>query len=116
MPTYCYRCPNCGERKEVVRPMKHSDLPEWCNGCQCGRGMDRDPRAEHCAVRGDYNDPIVSESMAFDAIDLAEHRRRFPGVEVQVDHARSARPIFRSLTQRRDYMKKRNWIDQRSYV
>ncbi len=113
MPTYCYECPDCLVRIQVVRPMKDSSLPETC---LCGCDMDRDYIAEQCVVRGDYNDPIVSESMAFDAIDLAEHRKRFPGVEVQVDHARSARPIFRSLNQRREYMKARGFVDCRSFV
>lgn len=113
MPRYCFICPVCNEQREVSRPMKDSDLPDFC---ECGTEMRRDFTAEHSSVRGDYNEPIVSDSMAFDAVDLAEHRRRFPGVEVVVNHARSARPVFRNLNQKRRYMKKRGWIDCNSYT
>lgn len=113
MPRYCFVCPICQEQKTVSRPMKDSGLPE---DCACGMPMQRDFIAEHSSVRGDYNESIVSDSMAFDAVDLAEHRRRFPDVEVVVDHARSARPVFRNLNQKRRYMKKRGWIDCNSYT
>ena len=110
---YCFLCPICDERKEVVRPMKDSNLSEIC---KCGKLMIRNYIAEHGSVRGDYNEPIISDSMAFDAIDLAEHRRRFPGIEVVVDHARSARPVFRNLSQKRAYLKARGFVDCNSYV
>lgn len=112
MPRYCFKCNACDEQREVVRIMQDSGLPEICD---CGRRMKRDFRAEHNSVRGDYNEPIVSDSMAFDAADLTEHRKRFPDVEVQVDHNRSARPIFKSLSQKRKYLKARGWQDCNSY-
>jgi len=84
--------------------------------CECGKQMFRDLKAEHSSVRGDYNEPIVSDSMAFDAIDLAEHRRRFPNIDVVVDHARSARPVFKNLSQKRKYLKARGFVDCNSYV
>ncbi len=111
--TYCFLCPVCDEQKEVSRPMQDSSLPE---ACVCGESMERDYTAEHSSVRGDYNEPIVSDSMAFDAADLAEHRRQFSDIEVVVDHNRSARPVFKSLSQKRAYMKARGWKDCNSYV
>ena len=113
MPKYCYACVKCDEQRMVIRPMRDSSLPEICN---CGKRMKRDFHAEHSSVRGDYNEPIVSDAMAFDAIDLAEHRRRYPNIEVVVDHARSARPIFKNLNQKRKYLKARGFIDCNSYV
>lgn len=110
---YCFKCLECGKTVEVSRPMRDSALPEIC---QCGESMNRNLRAEHSAVRGDYNEPIVSDSMAFDAIDLAEHRKRFPDIEVVIDHARSARPVFKNLTQKRKYLKARGWIDCNSFT
>ncbi len=93
--------------------MKDSALPQVC---ECGEPrMTRDRQTEHSSVRGDYNVPIISDSMAFDAIDLPEHRKRFPHIEVVVDHARSARPVFRSLNQKRAYLKARNWADLNSF-
>ena len=113
MPNYCFHCEVCDESKDVFRPVKDHNLPEIC---QCGKRMKRNYQKEHHAVRGDYKEPIVSEAMAFDAIDLGEHRKRFPDIEVQVDHARSARPIFKSLGQKRAYLKARGFIDCNSYV
>ncbi len=113
MPRYCFECLWCDTQKEVVRPMKDSGLSEICG---CGAVMKRNYIAEHSAVRGDYNEPIVSDSMAFDAIDLVEHRRRFPNIDIQVDHARSARPIFRNLSQKRKYLKARGMVDVNSFI
>lgn len=114
MPTYCYECKVCDERREVVRPMRDSGEPEFCD---CGKRMKRNFHAEHSSVRGDFNEPIVSTSLAFNTDDLAEHRRQFPDVELKVDHAgHSVNPVFRSLTQKRRYLKERGWVDQNSYV
>jgi len=113
MPRYCWQCPICHKQREVSRPIKERNNSETC---ECGMSMDRDFIAERNSVRGDYNEPIISDSMAFDGIDLVEHRRRFPDVEVIVDHARSARPVFRSLSQKRKYLKARGWIDANSFV
>ena len=112
MPSYCFFCPVCDKRKDVYRPVKDHNLPEIC---KCGQRMQRDFIAEHQSVRGDYNEPIISDSMAFDARDLDEHRKRFPNIDVVVDHARSARPVFRSLGQKRAYLKARKWQDVNSY-
>ena len=114
MPRYCFECPICHGRKEVTRSMKDSNLSEICS---CGVPMDRDYVAEHSAVRGDYNDPIESISMAFNTQDLAEHRRRHPGIELKVDMpGHTAYPIFRSLSQKRAYLKARKWQDCNSFV
>jgi len=112
MPNYCFKCLECGESSEVFRLMKDYALPEIC---KCGKQMSRDLITEHSAVRSDYKEPIVSDSMAFDAIDLDAHRKRFPNIEVVVDHARSARPVFKSLGQKRAYLKARGFVDCNSF-
>ena len=114
MPTYCYKCERCGLTKEISRPMAQSGSMEFC---QCGNELARDIRAEHSSVRGDYAEPIISSAMAFNTQDLAEHRRRFPNIDLQVDGpAHTAYPIFRSLSQKRQYLKARKWQDCRSFV
>lgn len=114
MPQYCFICPICHEQKEVTRPMKES---QWSEMCKCGLPMQRDYIAEHGSVRGDYNKPIVSDSMAFNTQDLAEHRRRFPNIELKIDAAgHSAMPIFQSLSQKRQYLKARGFVDCNSFV
>lgn len=114
MPAYCFKCLECGESTEVFRPMRDFALPEIC---KCGKQMSRDLITEHNAVRGDYNTPITSISMAFNTQDLDEHRRRHPDIELKVDKAgRTAYPIFKSLSQKRKYLKARGFADCRSFT
>lgn len=67
-------------------------------------------------TRGNYNKPILLESMGFiaDAEDVAEHRRRFPDVDLEI-HQGSAIPVIRSLGQKRAYLKANGWMDSRSF-
>ena len=76
--------------------------------------MTRDFTSRPASVRGDYREPVVAQSMAFDTADLAEHRKRFPGVEVQID-GRSAIPVLTSHSQRKAYMKQRGWRDNNGF-
>lgn len=110
--TYCFECPTCEEHRDVSRPIKDSGLPEICS---CGQKMLRDFHAEQTNIRGNYTRPIVSSSMAFDAQDAAEHRRRFPGVDLKID-GHTAHPILRSLNHKRGYMRKRGWVDRNSFT
>jgi putative FmdB family regulatory protein len=34
MPIYEYICQDCGERFELMRPMKDADAPVACQGCE----------------------------------------------------------------------------------
>ena len=114
MPEYCFKCLMCKREKSVVRRMEDYDLPEIC---ECGDTMGRDFIAEHSSVRGDYNKPIISVSMAFNTDDLMEHRRKHPDIELKVDAAaKTAYPVFRNLSQKRKYLKARNWRECNSYV
>ncbi len=112
MPYYDFYCKVCGATAEEFRLMSEHDAPMEC---ACGAGMTRDFVAEGAAVRGDYKHPIVSEALAFDAIDLAEHRAMYPDIDVEVD-GRFARPILRSLSQKRAYLKGRGHVDTKSFV
>ena len=111
MPTYSFKCEACDYKTEKVRPMRDSQLSAWCQGC--GRAMVRDYQAMHPNVRGDYNKPITSVSMAFNSQDVAEHRRRHPGVDLHVDKpGGTAYPILRSRSQKLAYLKARNWQEK----
>lgn len=94
--------------------MRDFALPETC---QCGESMNRNLHAEHSAVRGDYNTPIISTSMAFNTQDLDEHRKRHPNIELKIDMpGRTAYPVFRNLMQKRAYLKARKWVDCNSFT
>ncbi len=111
MPIYDFICPECGERTEVVRPMRDSGDEEFCDIC-CAL-MRRDYQAMHPSVRGDYNKPITSVSMAFNSQDVDEHRRKHPGVDLHVDKpGGTAYPILRSRSQKLAYLKARDWQER----
>lgn len=68
------------------------------------------------AVRGNYNKPVELLSMGFiaDPSDVAEHRRRFPHVELRMMEG-SAIPVVRSRGEKKAYLKAAGWVDSRSY-
>lgn len=41
MPTYPFRCPACGDEREVVKPSSEAHIPEICDKNNCGRMMER---------------------------------------------------------------------------
>ena len=103
----------CGEEKDIPRPDRDKDLPVVC---KCGARMESGLKRVRFAVRGDYNRPIVSTSMAFNTQDVAEHRKRFPNIELRIDEAsKTAHPVLKSLTQKREYLRSRGFIDQNSF-
>ena len=116
MPQYCYKCECCGRKAIFFLSVADRNSPP---PVVCGPGepqpycrLVRDILAEQGSDRGDYQKPILSISMAFDSQDVAEHRRRHPGVELVVDRAgRTAYPKFTSLSQKRKYLKQRHWHD-----
>ncbi len=73
MPAYCFMCPECDEKDVVFSTIADRPTQRQCGICTTP--MIRDFVAEHASVRGDYNEPIVSTSMAFDAKEVAEHRK-----------------------------------------
>jgi hypothetical protein len=71
---------------------------------------------QNSAVRANYKKPIRLESMGFlaDPEDVAEHRKRFPDVDLEM-HEGSAVPVLKSLGQKRAYFKAAGLADMRSY-
>lgn len=111
MPRYCFKCLACGHESEQFRSMRDRNMPSTC--VPCGGIMDRDLFAEHSNVRGDYNHPITSVSMAFNSQDVDEHRRKHPGVDLHVDKpGGTAYPILRSRSQKLAYLKARGWQER----
>jgi predicted nucleic acid-binding Zn ribbon protein len=85
MPVYCFECPECGAKKEVVRSMRDSDAPEYC-ACEGNPVMVRDRQAELSNVNGtEKGDTFWSQSLAISPDQTVEHRRLFPNVRVRAD-------------------------------
>jgi putative FmdB family regulatory protein len=113
LPVYAFYC-DCGKDHDEFRRLADWDLPMVCPSC--GKQMRHDLAAQAGAVRGNYKKPIGLQSMGFLAVpeDVAEHRKRFPNVELKFEDG-SAIPVVKSLGQKRAYLKAAGWADMRSF-
>lgn len=113
MPLYDFKC-NCGKTHSEFRSLADWDSPVICP--ICGGKMRHDLIAQHAAVRGNYKKPIELQSMGFiaDPLDVAEHRKRFPDVDLQIREG-SAIPVVKSLGEKRAYLKAAGWADVKSF-
>ena len=114
MPLYDYKCDECGTMDSEFRSLATFDDPKDCP--ICGKPMVHDLVAQQAAVRGNYKKPIVSDALGFvaDPETVAEHRQKFPEIDLDMSEG-SARPVFRSLGQKRKYLKAVGWADTKSY-
>ena len=105
MPMYSFKCPVCGRKKTVTRPMSESDVPVLC---ACRRTfMDRDFKADLPHAASDrYDNPIVSSSMAINPEQIAEHKATFPDIEVTPEGC----PVFDNYSQHEAYLKKTGFV------
>ena len=110
---YCYKCPECGERGEVSRSINDDEDFPACP--LCNTLMERDWQAENTSVSGDYHDPIVSRSMAIHPDEVAEHRKRFPHIQLKNVDGFFA-PVLTNLRERRAYTRARGWVDKNAFV
>ena len=112
MPLYDHQC-ECGETLSEYRAMENWNRNPSCP--VCGKIMPQVFGQQ--AVRASYKKPVELLSMGFiaDPADVAEHRRRFPGVELVMREG-SAIPVMRSLGQKRAYFKEVGWADMRSFT
>lgn len=110
MPRYCYVCPDCGGKKEVVRSMRESSDPVQCD---CTTDMVRDFQSERVNI-GDkeYARPIVSDALAISPVQAEEHRRIFPDIELEGN----CRPVFKSYRQHDSYLKKIGAVKRRQKI
>lgn len=112
MPVYDHVC-SCGQTITEYRPLSAWDHLPLCPVCGTPMPQQFGPRA----IRATYARPIRLESMGFlaDPEDVAEHRRRFPEIDLEF-HEGSAIPVVRSLGQKRRYLKAAGWADVKSFT
>lgn len=100
MPTYLFYCPECGERKEIIKPMSQSGKREVCD---CGASLIRDYAGEHVnSGNKEYGKTKFSDSLAVNPNQIAEHQRLFPNI--RMDSA--GRPGFDNVQQHKKYLEK----------
>jgi putative FmdB family regulatory protein len=103
---YSYKCPNCGHRQEVTKPMSESDLQEICGSCDM-TFMDRDFAADLFSTPKDtYSKPIVSNSMAVAVDQIAEHKALYPNIRM----TNEGQPIFEKFSDHEKYLKDTGFV------
>lgn len=116
MPLYSSRCPECDAQTEEFRPVAQHLVQPTCPFCEVVMVPDFVTQVQGTSVRGNYKKPIRMESMGFiaDPDDVAEHRKRFPHIDLQFEEG-TAIPVVRSLGQKRAYLKGMGWQDRKSF-
>ncbi len=93
-----YVCPECGKDLVEIEPD---------DAVEVGVGESEYKRFN---IGGDtYSKSIVSDSLAINPSQIAEHREYFPDVEVRSD----GRPVFENFRQHDDYLKKTGFVKHR---
>lgn len=114
MPLYDFVC-SCGEKFTEFRHIREMSCSVRLPCPACGKPCEQ--VFSSVAVRGNYKKPVRLESMGFlaDPEDVAEHRRRFPNVELHMENG-SAVPVVKSLGEKRAYLKASGWVDTKSFT
>lgn len=99
MPLYEFTCEECGHITNVVCRMADVPATAVCDNC----GSDNTIR-QYGFTDGqrEYATPIVSQSLAINPEQAAEHRRLFPDIKLVDDQC----PVFENYSQHEAYLKK----------
>ena len=102
MPIYPFRCENCGSEEEFITTMSNAPKSADCN--ICGNEMYR--VYSFNVGNKEYAKPLVSDSLAMNPNQIAEHNKLFPDIEVHSD----GRPQFNNFKQHDDYLEKVGFV------
>lgn len=86
MINYCYICPICGKTKTGVSNSASElsqELPYYCPNCE--ECMVMKPEKGFRIGNEPYSKPLISDSLAIHPEQTAEHRKKFPDVDVLPD-------------------------------
>ena len=104
MPFYAFKCPICDVEREVLRGVKQVEGAVVCDQCESNMVCVRDVVCAGVPMTGSnryYNKPLHSDSLAIAKSQVAEHNRRWPGIEIDSEF----RPVFTNFKQHDDYLK-----------
>ena len=105
MPMYSYKCSGCGHKQIISKPMSESSVKEECDNCQEITMRDFSADAFHTS-KGQYDRPIVSDAMAVNTDQIAEHKKLFPDVRITSE----GQPIMENYAQHKNYLDKTGQI------
>lgn len=113
MPMYCYVCPKCEGKQQVVRPMSESSRRTFC--LKCKTKMKRDFITEHSSTRGDWVDQLESNGAGVGADQVAEAREFAKVNKIPIEYKRDGTALFRSHSSRREALKKLGLMDKDAF-
>ena len=102
MPIYCYKCPSCGDTKEVQKPMAKCDSLELCD--VDGFAMKRSVQAEHGKTRHNPGNWPMTSYAAGVAVNEVPYYTKFDrenGVPTSYDS--EGDPVFTDRKHRKKY-------------
>lgn len=108
MPLYEYQCEKCGHVLEIMRGMSE-DKPEVLSCDACGGGIAR-RIFSFASGNKEYSKPIISQSLAINPSQAAEHRQHFPDIELKDNQF----PVFENYQQHDRYLEKTGFVKQRA--
>jgi len=108
---YCYKCPACKKKKEVIKPASRYKEPELCDVCSFV--MNRDFRAEH----GGHTDtpgnwPLLSDACGVAHDQVKEAHEESVKAGVPTDFTEDGRAILTSPLHRKKYCEAMGMYDR----
>jgi len=112
MPIYSYICENCGKEETVRCTMSEHRSTIDCP--VCNELMRRDIVADAPRAYGKryYEKPLHSDALAISKSQVAEHRRRWPDIEIDSEF----RPVFTGFKQHDNYLKDTGFVKVKQKV
>ncbi|KKM83219.1 hypothetical protein LCGC14_1311590 [marine sediment metagenome] len=104
---YDFSCPRCKAITELIVPMSDvkSRMRVVCK--ECGDIMERNFDMIRVSKGSkQYGRQIISDSLAMNPNQIAEHKRMFPNVQV----TKEGQPVFDNFTEHEAYLKKCNIV------
>lgn len=117
MPTFKYVCEVCGEHVEAYDPLANCPAEPVCAACRAKAGHERMSNTQSKAStifefnvgNKEYAKPIISQSLAINPTQAAEHRATFPNIELKDDQF----PVFDNYQDHDAYLKQTGFVKQK---
>ncbi len=111
MPLYSFFCDTCDHTAEEFRPYEQYKDPMVCT---CGADMLIDIGAAAPRVYGKrfYEKPLHSDSLAISKSQVAEHRMRWPHIEIDSEF----RPVFTNARDHDKYLRETGFVKMKQKV
>jgi len=109
---YCYVCPRCKHRQEVIKPMSESSVSVPCE--KCNTIMSRDIRSEHSSFHntpGNYPMESNAAGVAVKQAAEAEQHSREIGIPTHFNRE-TGNPVFTSKQHRKKYCEANGLYDR----